>query len=156
CGAGACAADEQVQRRRGFADTRAAGSLRRRCEYASVVWQSGHAVGDLSDGKDDDRSERGGHHIRPPRLERDCRGPISWNSTWTLVRRVRAELRCRAHRMRGRRVDPAATTRTVEPENFQSPAGTALFRLRVARLELEPSVSPRPTLSPRPLQKKRR
>src|SRR5262249_11048763 len=33
CGAGACAADKQVQRRRGSADTRAVGSLRRRCEY---------------------------------------------------------------------------------------------------------------------------
>src|SRR5262245_65920214 len=32
-GAGACADNKQVQRRRGFADTRAAGSLRRRCEY---------------------------------------------------------------------------------------------------------------------------
>src|SRR5262249_105800 len=39
------------------------------------------------------------------------------------------------------------------PQNFLH---GRLFRLRVARLELEPSVSPRPTLSPRPLQKKRR
>src|SRR5262249_58144277 len=122
----------------------------------ALAGKGGKEEGELPEGRNVDQGGGGGPHIRPPRLERDCRGPISWNATWTLVPRVRAELRCRAHRMRGRRVDPAATTRTVEPENFQSPAGAALFRPRVRRLELEPSVSPRPTLSPRPLQKKRR
>src|SRR6478672_13588871 len=72
---------------------------RRRFDHqSSADGQGGHAVGDVSGGNDDDRSQRGGNDMRAPRLERESREPLAAEQTWSLLPGMRAQPKEGAHR----------------------------------------------------------